>query len=134
MNHKVTSRFSILSPERLSTEEVATLFPWLITERAADSRVKGNITVFDLGTGSHARADDHLAAARDALLAQEKNLRDLSDECRYTLWIRYSFPDLEEGSINLPVSLQRAFADLGVELIFHLTSESDNPPSNLSPP
>lgn len=119
MPHSVRSRFSIFS-ERLSCDDLTQCLPWKVLEAARPSdMLSGFVTTFDLGIGEHERVDHHLTAAKHTLLAYERELELLLDECRYGLWVFYDFP-ASEGAFNIQPSLHSAFGFLRVEIIFHL--------------
>ena len=85
----------------------------------ASGTVDFHVAVFDLGIGQHDRADQHLVAAKAALLSHEPKLDSLRGDCKFALWISYRFPN-RDGAINVSPSVSAAFGMLGVELIFHL--------------
>ncbi len=119
MHHSVTSRFSVTSA-KLDSEFLRERFPWRVTETTSpNANLDFHITTFDLGLGEHDRVDNHIAAAKHALLAHETHLDSLSGDCAYALWISYIFPP-KEGAFNIYPSISAAFSLLRIELIFHL--------------
>src|SRR5438477_167303 len=119
MHHSVTSRFSVISA-KLASDYLAQRLPWRVTEATApNDKMEFHVTAFDLGIGEHSRVDDHLAAAKHALLAHETELDSLSGDCKYALWVAYGFP-ATEGAFNIYPSTSAALTLLQVELIFHL--------------
>ena len=121
MNRTVKSRFSIAS-SKLDAEFLKEEFSWPVVEsstHAPDGENGYHVTVFDIGIGEHERVDQHLVAAKAALFGQEQKLNVLCGECRYALWVAYSFPS-EDGAINVSHSVSAALALLQIELIFQL--------------
>jgi hypothetical protein len=121
MQDSVRSEFTISSP-KLGVEEIASMFPWRITEATAPNeklKFPDYITAFDLGLGEHERVDHHLVAVKHELLAHEKQLHLIGEECGYALWIYYKFCG-SEGAFNIHPSLHAAFALLQVEVVFHI--------------
>jgi hypothetical protein len=120
VSHTVTSRFSV-SSHRLTPAILQEQFHWPVVEIAhASGTVDFHVVVFDLGIGQHDRVDQHLVAAKAALLSLESKLDSLRGDCQFALWISYRFPS-RDGAINVGSSVSAAFGLLGVELIFHLT-------------
>lgn len=122
MSHTVTSRFSV-SSHRLAPAILQDVCPWSVVETApASVAVDFHVVVFDLGVGQHERVDQHLVAAKAALLPLESKLDSLRGDCQFALWVSYRFPS-GDGAINVGSSVSAAFGLLGVELIFHLTPQ-----------
>lgn len=119
MTDQVSNRFSI-SSKTLDSSYLGRQFPWAITETVEpNGQINQYITVFNLGAGSHPRVDRHLEAVKQILLKKEPELRSITQDCHFGLWIRYRFPS-REGAFNLSPDLLAAFAFLRVEIIFHL--------------
>lgn len=121
MNDSVSSRLSIFS-KSFGDDRLRDSFTWKIEDAVTPSEEQPlYITTYDLEVGEHERVDHHLHAVKDCLLEKQTVLRDLQNDCGYTLWVRYYFENA--GAINLKASLQAVFSQLQVEVIFHLGPE-----------
>ena len=123
---RVRSQFVVFSP-RLNSEMLTLHLPWKVLETLSPTFKESDhfVTVFDLGTGEHERVDRHLEAAKDAVLAQHRELYALvGDDCHYTLMVYYEFPT-GDVSFNLVSPIQAAFAFLRIQVVFHLRATSN---------